>query len=733
MFSLRKTWLGVALLCLVLGALAGACGTPAPIRVPRTAPTVPADLPFTQIKVALVDTPPTLDGWIEEWQNSNIPPKILTYYRAETYGYNTGVYSDADQWGLIYLARDAANLYVALLIKDDSQITHGDCQVYAGDDSVRFAIQTALGDRLVDSFASDEDCYLLENPNNILGGYVHKTDKGLGRFWTTAEFVISFADNFAETMTPATTWRFYLEFHDGDSAQAGAGRLVFWSNAGAASDAYAFNAGWAYLVTDEQVHYWTQRGTDTPTPTPTGTITPSPTSTLTPTRTPTPTPTSTPTPTPTGPTPTRTSTPSRTPTATRAWITTTPAATLLPTATPWACATAWASGAATPPAGFTSYFSVAGKDTISVEGDRWKWVASTPDSAVARVVWNIPTPYVPISTPNKSLHISLNIEMVETPTSGYVKVIRELGPGERHFKLEYYARAVGTPNAWRFESEENDIAMTWDMPDGVTHNIDLYADQQPASYYTTRTPEAGEIPWRLAVNGTPVATPTGAPAYWGEQGGYYPARFDVQDETSGSVIMRADSIRFEICECPAGTCPSPTPQPTAPSGQIWTVTLTPPIPSSTPTPSVTPTPTRTPAPYTFLWLSEVFPAQGTPPQNYNLRSGAGDDDRYVEIYTTGELSLAGYELQHSNGCNYKYPVESVSLGYKLAWADEFYTTAGLPCAATFVTGTVTLLNSNGLVIDALTYGGVTAGASYALTTPSNYYSGWAEATPSPGR
>lgn len=275
-------------------------------------------------------------------------------------------------------------------------------------------------------------------------------------------------------------------------------------------------------------------------------------------------------------------------------VTATPIATM----TPYACATVWAPAEAAPPEGFTSYGTAGGAKIATVvaggvTGNSWEW-QSVSGANWAQVIWLIPTPYVPDGTPVKSFHASFDVKMVETPTSGGAPLfIDATGAVGGSFYMQYDGAGV-----WSLQGSDGALAnkFVWSMTDNTWNRIDIYADQQPSGYRLTKTPDAGELPFRVAVNGTPLPTPTGNAIRWGSED-----RFKWYSVASVPFKYQADNILFEICECPAGTCPSPTPLPTGGALISVTVTLVPtstptPTRTSTPTATNTPTPTATPTP-----------------------------------------------------------------------------------------------------------------------------------------
>jgi subtilisin-like proprotein convertase family protein len=265
----------------------------------------------------------------------------------------------------------------------------------------------------------------------------------------------------------------------------------------------------------------------------------------------------------------------------------------VPTATPWACATMWSPNEAAPPEGFTLWdyggpMGITPQATDYVSGSKaWEWVAGDGDGW-SRNMWNMPTP-PGVSTPS-SLHMSFDIKIVETPgAGGGIQVFQQFsGVSGMSLGMSAGPSAAGTPSAWTLSSDGNGNAFAWYMADNAWQHVDIYADQQDQLYgYGTATPRPGTLPFRLAINGTPIPTPTTFPPLWEVDGLNDPTQLRFYSIAHGPFKYRTDNMLIEVCQCPGGTCPSPTPH--VPATIIWTLT-----PSSTPTNTLTPTATPTP-------------------------------------------------------------------------------------------------------------------------------------------
>jgi hypothetical protein len=235
----------------------------------------------------------------------------------------------------------------------------------------------------------------------------------------------------------------------------------------------------------------------------------------------------------------------------------------------------------------------------------WQWTGYAGFN-YAQVYWKyVPTPYAfEYVTTTGSLHIAFDIKMVETPVSG-IGIFADVSGGNSPLNtgLGYMPRATGAPNPWSWSTENGGGIFRWNTTDGIWQHVDIYADQQAYGYVTNKTPQAGELPYRLSVNGTPIATPTGKAPSLEVIAANLPLngwRFDYYNNIASGYKYMVDNFQIQHMQCDSGTCPSPTPVGTI---AVWTVTPSPTAtftPSRTPTASLTPsttpspTPTRTP-------------------------------------------------------------------------------------------------------------------------------------------
>jgi hypothetical protein len=249
-----------------------------------------------------------------------------------------------------------------------------------------------------------------------------------------------------------------------------------------------------------------------------------------------------------------------------------------------------------------SVYSRSGPVTVQptsscVTNNCWQWNKQTPSAASAYVYWTLPTPYLIDATPDASLHIAFDIQVLETP-SGDANVFM-LKPGSTTFWPKLVIRNSGV-----FEyTPYNGITWQWAISPNTWQHVDIYADQQPQNYRSTKTPQAGEYPHTVSIDGTPIATPTGlAPSLeWDGTNTITRILFGSELQSS-SYKFALDNVLVEVCRSASGTCVTPTPQPlyvevTATNSPTPATTNTfTPTPSNTPTITPTPAPTWTPAP-----------------------------------------------------------------------------------------------------------------------------------------
>jgi len=143
------------------------------------------------------------------------------------------------------------------------------------------------------------------------------------------------------------------------------------------------------------------------------------------------------------------------------------------------------------------------------------------------------------------------------------------------------------------------------------------------------------------------------------------------------------------------------------------------------------TPTVTPTPPALI--EEIFAHQAATPVNYNLRSGAGGNDHFIELYSSRAQVMADASLVITP-CQVTLPQDSVILagGRLVVWADELVDQATrLQCAALPITGTLELRDPAGAALQVVTYPDVGAGLAALCPAVSGACTG--TGTPSRGR
>ena len=284
------------------------------------------------------------------------------------------------------------------------------------------------------------------------------------------------------------------------------------------------------------------------------------------------------------PTPLPYNSPTPTPTGTRPSITVT-------ATPPGARATLWSPMETAPAENWTAATNLATVVANCNTGQCWAWLQASTSAEEHGARWDVPRPYQFGATPDGSLHIAFDVKMVETPQPGGIVLFRAWsGLTFYETALGYVRRDTGTPQAWMWETDGGDFH--WDMTDGVWHHIDIYADQQLPGYRLTKTPEPGELPYRLAVDGTPIATPTGQAPSLERILALDINRWRLGYVESDTFVYHMDNVLIEQAFCDGGTCPTVAPL-------SWTVTpsVTPTYtPSPTATTAATPTNTRSPTP-----------------------------------------------------------------------------------------------------------------------------------------
>jgi len=112
--------------------------------------------------------------------------------------------------------------------------------------------------------------------------------------------------------------------------------------------------------------------------------------------------------------------------------------------------------------------------------------------------------------------------------------------------------------------------------------------------------------------------------------------------------------------------------------------------------------------------------------DWNVRSGCGANDQFVEFYYTG--SLSGWSLS-VGGCSYTFAEDNLSGPFKVIFADLMTACDfGFPAY-----GTVLLYDPSNRVADYRNYMTSTTGHSWQAATSTNPAGSWTSGLPNPGR
>ena len=137
-------------------------------------------------------------------------------------------------------------------------------------------------------------------------------------------------------------------------------------------------------------------------------------------------------------------------------------------------------------------------------------------------------------------------------------------------------------------------------------------------------------------------------------------------------------------------------------------------------------PTLTPV--VGCWISEILPHdQGVTSPDWNLRSGGGANDDFVEVACNPAQSIAGWQVCADADC-YTVKTDNWTGPLKTFWRDEWPVWSGdFP-----ITGTLTLKNAVGTTVDSLTYSDPGDGNCWAASAWTNPTGVWWSYPCSPG-
>jgi len=105
----------------------------------------------------------------------------------------------------------------------------------------------------------------------------------------------------------------------------------------------------------------------------------------------------------------------------------------------------------------------------------------------------------------------------------------------------------------------------------------------------------------------------------------------------------------------------------------------------------------------------VFPCQGAPCRDWNLRSGCGVNDLWINVSQIVTNTIAGYTLQVVNAsatpvCEHTYAADNYVEGVKTTFLDEMTdVTLGSACATWPTIGSAKLYDASDVLTDTLAF------------------------------
>lgn len=144
------------------------------------------------------------------------------------------------------------------------------------------------------------------------------------------------------------------------------------------------------------------------------------------------------------------------------------------------------------------------------------------------------------------------------------------------------------------------------------------------------------------------------------------------------------------------------------------------------TPTLTPTPTPTPTVPSDLQIIDLFPCQGTNCLDWNLRSGCGNNDLWIRVYTaSGQVAGQTVNILDANQalvCTYTFPASVQSATYKYLFLDEMRQPDNTACLSWPVQGYIAINGSAQLPYDTVGHCGeivINASSTPVYATPSS--------------
>jgi hypothetical protein len=205
---------------------------------------------------------------------------------------------------------------------------------------------------------------------------------------------------------------------------------------------------------------------------------------------------------------------------------------------------------------------------------------------------------------------------------------------------------------------------------------------------------------------------------------------------NGTQIAQTQTAAPTATRTPYGGIPTEPPAGT--SAPAPTATRVPYVPFPTPGVPTAAPPTATPDPREPPRVIGVFPCQGATCQDWNLRSGCGDNDLWTEIgMSTADTGIAGYRLEVLDAtnalvCQHTFAEDNRIIGIKTTFLDEMVDSANAPCLSWPTTGSILFYDAANNLIDTRAYGTCECGTGYQAESWTLPDGTWVCTTSGPG-
>jgi hypothetical protein len=153
----------------------------------------------------------------------------------------------------------------------------------------------------------------------------------------------------------------------------------------------------------------------------------------------------------------------------------------------------------------------------------------------------------------------------------------------------------------------------------------------------------------------------------------------------------------------------------------------------------TPAPaTPTPDPAQGPRIVGIFPCQGTTCRDWNLRSGCGTNDLWINVSQIVTNTIAGYTLEVVNAsatpvCEHVYAADNYVAGVKTTFLDEMLAASGADCASWPSSGSAKLYDPTDVLTDTLAFDLTgRCGQDYSAVDWTNPDGSWAYGNGAPG-